>query len=153
MTQQSRNMQPHYNIICLILPLLCLTELLPPFTNTFHKTLFLRVFYQVYISQNNTHNFFLCHRSPKCVQAASLWRFLEHIKLDTHTHTHTPVRTPLNEGSVRRRNQYLHHEPKRRISMPSAGFKPAIPTIKKLQTYALDRRATGISAYKKAVCI
>ena len=31
MTQQSRNMQHHYNIICLILPLLCLTELLPPF--------------------------------------------------------------------------------------------------------------------------
>ena len=31
MTQQSRNMQPHYNIICLILQLLCLTELLPPF--------------------------------------------------------------------------------------------------------------------------
>jgi len=33
--------------------------------------------------------------------------------------------------------------------MPSAGFKPAIPTIKKLQTYALDSRATGISPYKK----
>ena len=31
MTQQSRNMQPHYQIICLILPLLCLTELHPPF--------------------------------------------------------------------------------------------------------------------------
>ena len=30
MTQQSRNMQPHYNIICLILPLLCSTELHPP---------------------------------------------------------------------------------------------------------------------------
>ena len=31
MTQQSRNVQPHYHIICLILPLLCLTELHPPF--------------------------------------------------------------------------------------------------------------------------
>ena len=31
MTQQSRNMQPHYHIICLILPLSCLTELHPPF--------------------------------------------------------------------------------------------------------------------------
>ena len=30
MTQQSRNMQPHYNIIRLVLPLLCLTELHPP---------------------------------------------------------------------------------------------------------------------------
>jgi len=31
MTQQSRNMYHHYNIICLILPQLCLTELHPPF--------------------------------------------------------------------------------------------------------------------------
>ena len=28
--------------------------------------------------------------------------------------------------------------------MPSAGFKPAIPAIKRFQTYALDRTATGI---------
>jgi hypothetical protein len=28
--------------------------------------------------------------------------------------------------------------------MPSAGFKPAFPAIKRLQTYALDRMATGI---------
>ena len=34
MTQQSRNMQPHYHIICLILPLLCFTELHPLL---FHK--------------------------------------------------------------------------------------------------------------------
>jgi hypothetical protein len=28
--------------------------------------------------------------------------------------------------------------------MPSAGFEPAIPAIKRPQTYALDRAATGI---------
>jgi hypothetical protein len=28
--------------------------------------------------------------------------------------------------------------------MPSAGFEPAIPAIKRLQTYALDSTATGI---------
>ena len=28
--------------------------------------------------------------------------------------------------------------------MSSAGFVPAVPTIKRLQTYALDRTATGI---------
>jgi hypothetical protein len=28
--------------------------------------------------------------------------------------------------------------------MPSAGFEPAIPAIKQLQMYALDRTATGI---------
>ena len=29
--------------------------------------------------------------------------------------------------------------------MPSAGLDPAIPAIKRLQTYALDRTAKGIS--------
>jgi hypothetical protein len=28
--------------------------------------------------------------------------------------------------------------------MPSSGFEPAIPAIKRLQTYALDRSTTGI---------
>jgi hypothetical protein len=28
--------------------------------------------------------------------------------------------------------------------MPSGGFEPAIPATKRLQTYALDRAATGI---------
>ena len=32
----------------------------------------------------------------------------------------------------------------RRTSMPSAGFEPAIPAIKRLQTHALDHTATGI---------
>jgi hypothetical protein len=32
-----------------------------------------------------------------------------------------------------------------RTIMPSAGLEAAIPAIKRLQTYALDRTATGIS--------
>ena len=31
--------------------------------------------------------------------------------------------------------------------MPSAGFEPATPAIKQLQTYALDRKATGIGLW------
>jgi len=31
--------------------------------------------------------------------------------------------------------------------MPSAGFEPAIPTFKLLQTYSLGRMATGIGRY------
>ena len=31
--------------------------------------------------------------------------------------------------------------------MPSAGFEPAIPAIKRLQTYTLDRTATGIGHF------
>ena len=37
-----------------------------------------------------------------------------------------------------------HSKHKRRTSMPSVGFEPAIPAIKRLQTYALERTATGI---------
>jgi hypothetical protein len=37
---------------------------------------------------------------------------------------------------------YTKH--KRRTVVPSAGFEPAIPVIKRLQTYALDRTVTGI---------
>jgi hypothetical protein len=35
--------------------------------------------------------------------------------------------------------------------MLSAGFETAIPTIEKLQTYSLDRMATGIGFYKTIV--
>jgi hypothetical protein len=37
-----------------------------------------------------------------------------------------------------------HTKHTRRIYTPSAGFEPAIPTIKGLETYALDRTATWI---------
>jgi hypothetical protein len=37
-----------------------------------------------------------------------------------------------------------HNKHKRRISMPSAGFEPAIPVIERPQTYGLNRTATGI---------
>jgi len=32
--------------------------------------------------------------------------------------------------------------------MPSAGFEPATPAIKRRQTYALDRKVTGIGKKK-----
>jgi hypothetical protein len=63
----------------------------------------------------------------------------------THTHTHThPV------GLLWMRDQLVaqaatditRNEYKRQRSMPSAGFEPAIPAIKGLQTYALERTTT-----------
>ena len=41
-----------------------------------------------------------------------------------------------------------HNKRKGRISVSSAGFKPAIPAIKRFQTYALDRTATGIGTLR-----
>jgi len=62
------------------------------------------------------------------------------------THTHTLGRTPLDEGSARRRDLYLttHNTQKRETSMTPAGFEPAIPANKRSQTQALDRAATVI---------
>ena len=61
-----------------------------------------------------------------------------------HTHTHTPDRISLKESPAVRRGRYLHitSKLKRRTSIPSARIEPAIPAIKRLQTYALNRACT-----------
>jgi hypothetical protein len=64
----------------------------------------------------------------------------------TITLRHTTLgRTPLDEWSARRRDQYLttHSTHKRQTSLPAAGFEPTIPTSERPQTHALDRGATG----------
>jgi hypothetical protein len=40
-----------------------------------------------------------------------------------------------------------HSKHKRRTAMPSVGFETAIPAIRRLHTYALDRTANGIGSY------
>jgi hypothetical protein len=40
-----------------------------------------------------------------------------------------------------------HNQRKRRTSMLSAGLEPAIPAIKRLHTYALDRRLPGSAVF------
>jgi hypothetical protein len=64
-----------------------------------------------------------------------------------HTQTHATVgRTPLKEGSARRRDLYLTTQTlyKRQKSMPPVGFEPTIPATAPQQTYTLGRAATGI---------
>jgi hypothetical protein len=61
----------------------------------------------------------------------------------TWSHSHTTLgRTPLDEGSARRRDLYLttHNTHKRQTSMPPVGFELTIPTSARPQTHALDRR-------------
>jgi len=52
-----------------------------------------------------------------------------HSDTHTHTHTHTLGRTPLDEWSARRRDQYLttHNTHKIQTPMLPAGSEPAIP--------------------------
>ena len=66
------------------------------------------------------------------------------------TPKHTTVgRTPLDEGSARRRDLYLttHNTHNRQTSMPLVGFEPAIPPSVRSQTHALNRAATGTGIY------
>jgi len=64
------------------------------------------------------------------------------LRLITLSGPHTVGRTPLDEGSARRRDLYLttHNIYKRQTSMPPAGFEPAIPASEWPQTHALDNR-------------
>ena len=76
--------------------------------------------------------------------ASSLTRFLD------HTQRRAIVdRTPLEEGSARRRDIYLttHNTYDRQTSMPPAGFEPTISAGERPQTYALDRAATGTGSF------
>jgi hypothetical protein len=59
-----------------------------------------------------------------------------------HTQTHTTVgRTPLDEGSARRRDLYLTTQTFTRNKHPCP--EPTVPASARPQTYALDRAATG----------
>ena len=58
-------------------------------------------------------------------------------------------RIPLKERSARRKGCYLHNKHNRRILLPSAGFEAEFPVIKRFQTYALDRTATGTGNMEK----
>jgi hypothetical protein len=64
-----------------------------------------------------------------------------------HSQTHTTFgRTPLDEGSARRRDLYLTTQTLTRDKnpCPPVGFEPTIPASARPQTYAVDRAATGI---------
>jgi len=65
-----------------------------------------------------------------------------------HTQEHTLGRPSLDELSARRRDLFLttHNAHKRQISLPPAGFKPAIPASERPQTHASHRAATGIGS-------
>jgi hypothetical protein len=75
--------------------------------------------------------------------------------LITLRHT-TLGRTPLDEGSVRRRDLYLttHNTHNRQTSIPAAGFEPATPASERPQTHALDRADTeiGVRLQGKPYC-
>ena len=84
--------------------------------------------------------FFIWRKSPQLATTSSFTRFLDR----TQRHT-TVCRTPVDEGSARRRDLYLttHNTHNRQKSMLPVGFEPTISAGERPQTYALDRAATG----------
>jgi hypothetical protein len=86
--------------------------------------------------------------------AASSGPWPPHYRGFTFTLRHTTLgRTPLDEWSARRRDLYLtlHDTHKRYISMPSAGYKPAIPTRERQQNHALGRESTGTGSHYRYI--
>lgn len=73
--------------------------------------------------------------------------------LIARTDTYTLGRTPLEEGSARRRPLHLttHKSHNRLTSMPSAGFEPAIPASERPQTLTFNRPATRIGGCLSSV--
>ena len=84
--------------------------------------------------QLNKVNFFPMSLQPK--SALPLLRVLDH--------TQTVGLLCVSDQLVAEAASYTtQNKRKRRISMPSARFEPAIPAIKRLQTFALDDTDTG----------
>jgi hypothetical protein len=73
--------------------------------------------------------------------ATSLLKFLDH----AHTHTQSVELPCTSDQPVSYAATYTTQH-NRRISMPLAGFEPAVPAVGWLQTYALERTATGIGS-------
>jgi hypothetical protein len=80
---------------------------------------------------------------PKADPGRLVLKFLNKPQLGTHVHPAGFFWT--SDQVVAEAVTYTTHNwHKRRTSMPSAGFEPAIPAIKQLRTYTLDCTATGI---------
>jgi len=62
-----------------------------------------------------------------------------------HTHLAVPLYTT-DQPVVEAATYITHNRHSRRTSVSSAGFEPAIPGIKWVQTYALDHTATSIGS-------
>jgi hypothetical protein len=95
--------------------------------------------------------YFLWRNNSAGALATSVLRFLDHTQLETLTHG----RIPLHEWSARHTEAATYttqNKHRRRKTLPSAGFEPAIPEIERSHTYSLDRTATGIGQHCTQSC-
>jgi hypothetical protein len=81
---------------------------------------------------------------------------LGRLLLDRTQVRHTTLgRTPLDEGSARRRDLYLttHKNSQETKSMPQVGFEPTIPASALPKAHALERGPLGSTCILSAQCI
>jgi len=74
----------------------------------------------------------------------------------SHTIRHTKKGMDSSQGVISSSQSHLptqHNKHKRRKFMGSVGSEPAIPTIRKLQTYALDYTGAGIGHSSEYIAI
>jgi len=82
-------------------------------------------------------------RRPESSPGSFILKFIDHRFLDTRTHPVGLFRS--SDQLVAEAASYTtHNKYNSRTSMTLAGFELAIPAVKRLQTYALKRKATGI---------
>ena len=83
---------------------------------------------------------FLVWQPPQWARVSSCTRFLDHTQWRI-----TVSRTPLDKWSAHHKDLYLttHNTHNRQMSMSLVVFEPTTPAGEWLQTYALDRAATG----------
>jgi hypothetical protein len=94
--------------------------------------------------------FFSMALQPKATPCRLVLKFQSKTHLDTHTHAHPAGFLWMSDQVVANTTAYTTHNIHQwRTSMPSVGFKPAIPAIKQPHTYALVCTATGIGIIRR----
>jgi hypothetical protein len=89
----------------------------------------------------NTHTHFFFVTQPNLGLSRLNVEASNHTKLDTHTLGLLWTSAQLVAEAA---TDTTHKKPKRRTSIHSAAFEPAIPGVKGLRTHVPDRTATGI---------
>jgi hypothetical protein len=85
-------------------------------------------------------------QQPNLGQGNLILRFLDHTQTETNTHTHThthPVRVGVDTATYTTHNKHNDE-----TSISPVEFEPAIPAIKRPQTYSSEDTATAICQCK-----
>ena len=81
-------------------------------------------------------------RTANCGRGSWMLKFLDHTQSDTHTQSAGLLCTS-DQSVAQAANYTTHKKHSRPITMPSEGFEPATPAIKRMHNYNFHRTVTG----------